>query len=243
MKIATYNIHDGGRQRVHWLKLIKDHSVDLLLVQESCHPDEHLSPLLYPDFQKQFVWKAVAHDRWGSGLFSRSGSLKYVVVPGFDGWVIGAEISGAAWRSDGVDSLLAFSIHAPTGAGEYAKQVNKILDEIGTIADGRQIVIGGDFNLEVNSLSSLERPLTKQELAIQARLSEYFGLLNCWQAMHPNQPPHQTLRWNGNRSAAHHCDGLFVPKTWQDRLVACDVLAGDEWNDLSDHNPVIAGFQ
>ena len=35
MKVATYNILKGGTQRIHWTKLIEDHSVDLLLIQES----------------------------------------------------------------------------------------------------------------------------------------------------------------------------------------------------------------
>jgi hypothetical protein len=44
MRIATYNILKGGSQRVHWVKTIEGHSVDLLLVQESYAPDEHLPP-------------------------------------------------------------------------------------------------------------------------------------------------------------------------------------------------------
>jgi hypothetical protein len=33
MKIATYNILKGGSQRVHWVRMIQDYDVDLLLVQ------------------------------------------------------------------------------------------------------------------------------------------------------------------------------------------------------------------
>ncbi len=43
--IATYNILKGGTQRVHWVKMIEDYGVDLLLLQESYTPDEHLRPL------------------------------------------------------------------------------------------------------------------------------------------------------------------------------------------------------
>jgi len=35
MKIATYNILKGGSLRVHWAKMIEEHSVDLLLRQEA----------------------------------------------------------------------------------------------------------------------------------------------------------------------------------------------------------------
>lgn len=53
MKIATYNILKGGSQRSHWIKMIEDFGVDLLLIQESYPHDEHLPPLLYPDARNQ----------------------------------------------------------------------------------------------------------------------------------------------------------------------------------------------
>lgn len=242
MRIATYNILKGGSQRVHWVKLIEDHSVDLLLVQESYTHDEHLPPLLYPEARNRSVWEMVEQNGWGSAVFTRSGSVKPIIVAGFSGWVVGAEISGAPWQSDYCDPLLAFSIHAPVFKGSYSKPVNKILDEIKLIADDREIIIGGDFNLTVSNWAGSERPVSKQDLAIQARLKDEFALLNCWQEANPNQPLHQTLRWAKNRTIPYHCDGLFVPEPWRHRLLSCAVLAGDEWNRLSDHNPVVACF-
>ena len=85
-----------------------------------------------------------------------------------------------------------------------------------------------------------DRSVSKQDLAIQARLADKFGLVNCWQTANPNQPLPQTLRWTKDRTIPFHCDGLFVPKSWKDRLESCVVLSGDDWNRLSDHNPVIA---
>ncbi len=49
IRIATYNILKGGSQRVHWVKMIEDHLVDLLLVQESYTHREHMPPLMYPN--------------------------------------------------------------------------------------------------------------------------------------------------------------------------------------------------
>jgi exonuclease III len=242
MRIATYNILKGGSQRVHWVKMIEDHSVDLLLVQESYPHDEHLPPSLYPDARNQSVWEMVELHGWGSAVYSRSGSLRPVGVSGFSGWVVGAEIEGASWQSDYPDPLLAFSLHAPVFKGSYSKPVNKILDEIKWIAQDREIILGGDFNLTVSNWTGPDRPISKQDLAIQARLADEFGLLNCWQAANPNQPLHQTLRWTGDRTISYHCDGLFVPKAWKTRLLSCSVLAGNEWNRLSDHNPVVACF-
>ena len=96
------------------------------------------------------------------------------------------EVVGEPCRS-GADPLLAFSVHAPSKGEAYWKQVNKLLDEIKKVAAGREVVIGGDFNLTVSHWPGPERPTCKQDLAIQARLAEEFGLLNCWQAANPDQ--------------------------------------------------------
>ena len=114
MRIATYNILKGGTQRVHWVKMIEEHAVDLLLVQESFTHDEHLSPLQYPDSRGQSVCEMVEKNGWGSVVFSGTGSLKPVTVSGFSGWVIGAEIRGALWQSGHCAPILAFSVHAPS---------------------------------------------------------------------------------------------------------------------------------
>jgi endonuclease/exonuclease/phosphatase family metal-dependent hydrolase len=242
MKIAAYNILKGGKQRVHWVRMIEDFRVDLLLVQESYPHHEHLPPLLYPDAGSQSAWEMVEGNGWGSAVFSRTGTVKPVPVPGFTGWVVGAEIVGASWQAGFTDPLLAFSVHAPSKGESYQRQVNKLLDEIKKVAGGREIVIGGDFNLTVSHWPGSERPTCKQDLAIQARLAEEFGLLNCWQEANPDQPLCQTLRWTGDRTIPYHCDGIFVPRRWKDRLQSCVVLAGDEWDRLSDHSPVVACF-
>ncbi|MFO0905837.1 MAG: hypothetical protein U0939_22710 [Pirellulales bacterium] len=239
MKIATSNILKGGSRRTHWEKMVKEHGVDLLLVQESNPPDEHLPPLMFPTARNQSVWENAPPNGWGSGIYAVVGAVSPVAVPGFAGWVVGAKIEQAF---GGTDTLLAFSIHAPNRGDGYANAVNSILNEIKKVAEGRTIVIGGDFNLSVSYSSESERPVSKQDLAIQARLSDEFGLLNCWQTANPNQSPKQTLRWTVNRETPYHVDGLFVPKSWGDRLQSCEILSGGEWDQLSDHNPVVACF-
>ena len=243
MNIATYNIRKGGSQRVHWVRLIENYAVDLLLVQESYPHHEHLPPLMYPDAGKQSAWEMAEKNGWGSAILARTGSVNSVAVPNFSGWVVGAEITGASWQGGIADPLLVFSVHAPSKGEAYWKQVNKLLDEIKLVAAGRDVVIGGDFNLTVSNWSGSERPTCKQDLAIQARLADEFGLVNCWQVANPDQPLCQTLRWAGNRTTPYHCDGIFVPRSWTDRLQSCVVLAGDEWDRLSDHNPVVACFK
>jgi exonuclease III len=243
MRIAAYNILKGGSQRLHWVKMIEEHSVDLLLVQESYAHDEHLPPLHYPNARCQSVWERAGRNGWGSAVFSRTGVVAPARVPGFSGWVVGAEVSGASWQAGLADPLLAFSVHAPSKGKSYQRQVNKLLDRIKKVAAGREVVLGGDFNVAVSHWPGPERPTGRQDLAIQARLADEFGLLNCWQAVNPDRPLCQTLRWKGDRTVPYHCDGIFVPRAWKDRLRSCVVLAGDEWDRLSDHNPVVAHFR
>jgi endonuclease/exonuclease/phosphatase family metal-dependent hydrolase len=243
MKIATYNLLKGGRQRVHWVKMIEGYEVDLLLVQESYAHHEHLSPLAYPAARSHAVWQMVEQNGWGSAIFSGGGSVKPVAVPGFSGWVVGAKISGASWQAGLADPLLAFSVHAPSRGESYWKQVNRLLDKIKKVAGRREVVLGGDFNITVSNWCGSDRPVSRQELAIQARLADEFGLLNCWQEANPDRPLQQTLRWTGDRTTPYHCDGIFVPLSWKERLESCAVLSGDEWDRLSDHNPVVAQFR
>ena len=223
--------------------MIEGLGVELLLLQESYPHDEHLPPLLYPELRQRSAWEMVERNGWGSAVYSGTGSLESISVPGFAGWVVGALIRGAAWQSPDCDSTMVFSIHAPSRADSYSKQVNKLLDEISRIACGSEIILGGDFNLTVSNYDQSERPVSKRDLGIQSRLAQQFGLINCWQTANPNTPLAQTLRWSRDRSVPYHCDGLFVPKSWQDRLTSCDVLAGDDWIRLSDHNPVVASFR
>jgi endonuclease/exonuclease/phosphatase family metal-dependent hydrolase len=242
MRVATYNLLKGGTKRVHWLKMIAEHQVDLLLAQESGPQDHYLSPLTYPDLQGQSVWDMATPNRWGSAIFAKTGAVKQLHIPRFNGWVVGAEITGLAWRRKVNRPLTVFSVHVPYGQGGYVKQMHALLDEIVRLAVGKDVIIGGDFNLLISNVPSADKPINQRNAAIQARLTEEFGLMNCWQKAHPGQPPAQTLRWTGNRTIPYHCDGIFAPAHWRTRLRSCSVLSGAEWDRLSDHNPVIVTF-
>lgn len=239
MNIATYNLLKGGAKRCHWQRLLEVHGVDVLFVQESYPHEEHLPPLLYPRARDRSVWANVRSNRWGSGIFSSSGVLSRVVLPKYDGWVVGARIRQPDWRRH-VDEIFAFSVHAPDGEGSYPGQVNRILDEISSVIGDREVMIAGDFNFAISD--SGDGRVEKRVQDIRGRLADEFGLMNCWTEANPGDPLPQTLRWMKDRSIPFHCDGIFVPREWKSQLKSCEVLSGDEWDDLSDHNPVVARF-
>lgn len=242
MHIATYNLRFGGKQRIHWKKMLEEHSVDILLLQETYPSDEHLQPLFYPPPGERCVFQCVDGRSWGSAVYIKQGCMRRIPVPGFEGWVEGGEISGLTWPGGSSEELLTFSLHAPSVEDSYSNQVNKILDQLMIIAAGRPMILGGDFNLTVSHAEDSPRPTSRQEQEIHQRIAEELKLINCWKAHHPSEPLHQTLRWSRDKTAIYHCDGLFVPASWKSYLADCKVLSGEEWNNLSDHNPVWAFF-
>jgi exonuclease III len=233
----------GGKGRQQWSKIIENHDPDVILAQETYAPQEHLPPLFDGDLHQHAVWHPVAEQPWGSAVFVKSCIPRPISLPDFSGNVVGAEMEDWPWLDSPGSRLRIFSVHAPK-RGDYQKAVNSILDMILDVADGCDVVIGGDFNLTVSERHSSE-PLTTSaaDRAIQLRLQEEFGLINCWQTANPDKRLTQTLRWTRDRETNFHCDGIFVPKSWAGRLLSCHVLAGTEWDDLSDHNPVAAEFQ
>jgi len=66
--------------------------------------------------------------------------------------------------------------------------------------------------------------------------------ISCWQAANPNCNLAQTLRWGPDQATPYHCDGIFVPAAWSRYLDQCKVLSSPVWEELSDHNPVVASF-
>ena len=75
-----------------------------------------------------------------------------------------------------------------------------------------------------------------------ARFQREFGLMNCWQMAHPNQDLVQTLRWSNDKTKPFHCDGIFASAHWYRFLDGAEVISGEDWDRLSDHNPVVASF-
>lgn len=242
-RVVAYNFLTGGSEKRsgHWGRVVRTLTPDLILAQECRLPSESPGEKFRPDADDTLVWKPVSGRRWGSALLSRSVPLIPLRVPGFDGWVTGAETTGPSWS--GLRRLRIFSIHGPVGENGYVRTMHLIIDRIARLRDGADLLLGGDFNVVVG----YRRPediikMSRGEKEILDRLSVDLDLVSCWQAAHPGRPLAQTLRWSANRSAPYHCDGIFVQSSWIRRLVSCRVVRGSRWNALSDHNPVVAEF-
>ena len=140
-------------------------------------------------------------------------------------------------------TLRIFSIHCPAGEGGYVRTMHRVLDAIAPLRKRGDLVLGGDFNVAAGYRGADEPVrMSTGERELLDRITGEFNLVACWQSVHAGQPLAQTLRWTANRIAPYHCDGVFVPRSWQPKLRSCDILSGEQWEQLSDHNPVVAGL-
>jgi exonuclease III len=247
VRLVAYNVGQGGpRDPGVWERVLSDLAPDLLFVQEARPPANAWLSALPTGPAESLLWESVPGGRWGSGLWTRTGYLTPLTVPqDFTGRVVAAVVEGCAWPGLGVASIVALSIHAPTRKGStYIKEVGRILDFAGALAGGLPLVLAGDFNVVVGVREPGQLiSMTRGEQALLRRLREELDLVPCWQTAHPGEPLARTLRWlHRNDSLPYHCDGLFVPAAWASSLQSCEVLEGEEWLALSDHNPVVASF-
>ena len=248
MRIVSYNFRFGGSGRVQWREVFERLQPDILLAQECSPPEDHMPPQIEGQRREKAIWAPVESRggtlNWGSALFVERYLTVPVVLPDYSGWVVGGEIEEFHCPDGRICRVRAFSLHAPTAQKPVTKVVNAILDMLLDQRDGCDIVIGGDFNLTVGERHHSESRTTEEaHRKIQARLRDEFGLINCWQAANPDLPLAQTLRWNGDRASPYHCDGIFVPQSWEPHLETCSVLSDGLWEGLSDHNPVVAEFK
>jgi len=244
MKIVSFNLRHGGvtRSPNSWEKLLEDFQPDIVLAQESFDLSAYFSGG-GPTAPASFLWEAVPDGNWGSVVASPRLALRKIDVPSLTGWV-----SGTICKENplgGNKPLVVFSLHTPT-PGNYEKNTLAMLDAVAIAMKDLppcDLIIGGDLNV-TTALRHPDEELknSKGELKILERLRLEFGLLNAWQSANPNSKLPQTLRWSGNKSAAYHCDGLFIPEHRVGQLSHITIGNSEDWASWSDHNPIAASL-
>ena len=233
LRIATFNFLGGGsaRRSAHWSLLQTRLFPDVLLTQESRPPPSGAAS------HATALW-AEAIRGWGTGLYAPRLVLRPIEIEGFRGWVSGGQLES---KRPAGRPVRIFSVHCPQRKKGYVHTVHEILDLLQPMRNEADLIIGGDFNVAVGvrGLDELVK-MSEAERALMTRLTEDLDLVPCWQTANPARPLAQTLRWSRNPTTPYHCDGIFIPRSWQHRLESCEVVEGPAWEQLSDHNPVLA---
>jgi endonuclease/exonuclease/phosphatase family metal-dependent hydrolase len=211
-------------------------SPDVAFLQESHGPENLGAELLTGLAPDRFLWRAPAHGRWGTALVLPRPPVEALVVPDYEGWVVGATVD--LWPNGPLCAL--FSIHVPPRHSGYVRTVEEILDRIQGLRHAGPMVIAGDLNVAAaRRVAEEERTNTRGEIRLLDRVEREFGLANAWVVANPNAPLAQTLRWARNPVTPYHCDGIFVPAPWSGCIRGATIPQGDPWRRISDHNPVI----
>lgn len=231
MRIVTWNLrHGAGEATLPHLQA--ELRADIVLLQEATTAPDHTGT----------IWAKVPDGRWGSAVVTTLSTTRPIAVPGYEGWVVGAEIDSE------FGPLAVFSVHAPTStpACQRRPYTDEVVAIIGLIREavrpGVHLVVGGDFNFTLGERHASEAmKTTAAERRALAAIADV-GLVSCWAAAHPDQPLPQTLRWSGDRAPGkttpYHCDGILVPKGWSG-CVACEIHTAQPYM-VGDHNPVSA---
>ncbi len=233
MRIVTWNLRHGAGGST-WSALQTDLRADVVLLQEATGT---------PD-RAEAIWEKVPDGRWGSAVVTALGTTRPIPIPGYEGWVVGAEVDSE------FGPLAVFSVHAPTSTATcpWSHYTDEVVAMLGLIREavrpGVHLVIGGDFNFTLGERHASEALITSaRDRRALAAIADA-GLVSCWAASHPGQPLAQTLRWSRDKAPGkttpYHCDGILVPQSWS-AWVTCDIHVEERYA-VSDHNPVSAAL-
>jgi endonuclease/exonuclease/phosphatase family metal-dependent hydrolase len=233
VRIVTWNLRNGAGEAV-WPHLQAELQADIVLLQEAtAAPEDHKS-----------MWAKVPDSRWGSAIVTTLGAMQPIPIPGYEGWLVGAEIDS------NFGPLAVFSVHAPssTKACQRRPYTDEVVTMLGLIREAIRpnvpLVIGGDFNFTLGERHASEAMKTTAADRQALAAIRDAGLVSCWTAANPNQPLLQTLRWSSDKAPGkttpYHCDGILVPKAWSG-WVQCEIHTAAPYM-VSDHNPVSAAL-
>jgi exonuclease III len=255
MKVVTYNFCKGGPNYDALHGVLTTLQPGILFAQELRNPQDYVNKKHTVDWRtlgyQDHIWCPVPgnYEGWGSAIFMKRGAIsRRIDIPKeLRGWVIGGEcdLSVLLDQQPG-PTLKLFSVHTPTrhpincypvqaqGVLEFLKEEQKL---------DASILVAGDFNVTIGVRGQNEEPrMTPMEHSFITYFRRSLGLINCWQAIHPNTPLPRTFRRESSTARVPHIDGIFISAPLDRYLHTCrveDVVP--DWP-TRDHNPVVAEF-
>lgn len=246
LRLLSYNIRFGGVGREQALaEVIKAVAPDLVVFQEATHPEviERLSSATgFPFWAARrnhsigfLSRKEVAYHEWHYPAGARHSFLE-IVPAGTEARVFGLHLSARfsrwderrRWRE--IRSLLL-------GIKRHQEGFHVLVGDFNTLAPG-EILEMGKMPAWIRALIWISgRKLQRETIQFVLDASYMDG----YRMLHPDQKGYTFPTWDPHV----RLDYVFVPKTFRDRLLRCEVIT--EPNDLikaaTDHCPLIAELQ
>lgn len=229
MRIVTWNCR-VGRYREKAARMASLNP-DIVAVQEVESLDGML--LLAGECQPTFQDRSTnpGAPRRGIGVFSYTG----VEMKAVDG----AQPDYAFRRYEAVREGQAFNVAAvwtwkANSAKDSYRQAHKGLVEHAEWMRRRPTILLGDFNSNASFTGKNWRDLEPllDGLGLQSAYHRFFDEKF-------GKETRATHFFRGSKESTFHLDYCFLPAEWADRITSVDVGTYDEWNDDSDHVPLI----
>lgn len=221
MKVVTWNLGYWDHRETHeegWNYLLETVKPDLALLQE-------VRP---PDFLHD--WAIVFYEvrgGWGTAIYSRDLALSNIPL----GEDYPGRVVGASTLLQNGERLYLASVHAQTGP--VFPRLSHIMDEIlGAYAD-QPTIVGGDLNSA--RLAATVWPGAGDGPFWERIDSERSSVVDCCQRINGREL--QTIFKEGAKHPFQD-DHLFISRSLESGLIACDVIDTEMTRRVSDHIPL-----
>jgi exodeoxyribonuclease III len=235
MRIIAWNCNMAFRKKA---AVIAACSPDLLVVPECECPDKLLFGLSTPK-PKQTLWFGENKNK-GLGIFSYC-DFKLELLSEYDP-KLRTIVPVRVYNNQMSFILFAIWANNPEDKGfQYVGQIWKALAHYRSLLENNIVVLTGDFN----SNAIWDKPKRKgnhsavvqhlMELDIHSCYHKYFNL-------EQGKEEHSTLFMYRKKDMGYHIDYCFASKFFFDRLQSIEVGRHEDWNEFSDHTPLILDF-
>lgn len=213
-------------------------SPDILAVPECECPEKLLFDSSTPK-PKQVLWFGENQNK-GLGIFSYSDfTFKLLDVHNPEiKTIVPLEVSNKKF------SFILFAIWAnnPADKGfQYVGQIWKALEHYKTLMHTKKVILIGDFN----SNTIWDKPKREGNHSTVVKHLKELNIHSCYH-QHFNaeqgKEKHHTLYMYRKKDKGYHIDYCFASKFFSDRLKSVTVGNHKNWNEYSDHTPLIIDF-
>jgi len=229
--------------RAAWSYIRDDLRPDIALLQEAMPPTGKEAanvchvPVDYPNVKPR---------TWGNAIYSRWPIREIVLRSEYRGCLLAAHIDVPSVAGGLiVINLYGLIEYTPKKTGYSAMGMHRMISDATFLIEGeleypRQIILGGDFNLDRKMDFGWHRKDYASAGPVLDRITGH-RLRDCVASRYPDGV--STFRNSRKPENSWQLDHLFATKKEFNLLESCEVPQDGQFTEFSDHNPIIADFR